>query len=114
VHELAVSVNLTTTVRVQSFQLQHADALPPGLADLEGLEVQLRRGGTDPVTVFLTRQAWEKTVRLAYTLADLVAGMAPDAPRFEWRRRNLTRSGTGEFSEWQSMASGDLFATPTI
>ncbi|RCG29801.1 hypothetical protein DQ384_19745 [Sphaerisporangium album] len=112
VHELAATVNLDTTVRVRSFQLQHAADLPPELAGLEGLEVQLRRGGTDPVTVYLTREEWDKTVHLAYTLADLVAGMSPDAPRFEWRRRNLTRTGTGPFSAWEQMAGGDLYATP--
>ncbi|MET8146658.1 hypothetical protein ABZU32_40685 [Sphaerisporangium sp. NPDC005288] len=112
VHELAATVNLDTTVRVRSFQLQHADGLPPALADLEGLEVQLRRGGTEPVTVFLTREEYEKTVRLAYTLADLVAGMSPDAPRFEWRRRNLTRAGTGAFSAWEPMTGGDLYVPP--
>jgi hypothetical protein len=112
VHELAASGSLSTKLRVTSFQLQHPDNLPADLADLGGLEIQIRHGSQPASTVYLTRDEASKTVPLGYSLADVLAGASPDTPRFEWRRRNMTSKGNGPFSTWEQVTGAELFATP--
>jgi hypothetical protein len=113
VHELAASTSQPTSVRVTSYQLAHPDNLPASLADLYGIEVEVRIGTRPAVTAFLTRTEPDKTIGLALLIGDLVAGADPQQPSFEWRRRNLATSGTGEFSIWQTTSGRELFVTPT-
>jgi hypothetical protein len=53
-----------------------------------------------------------KTVGLSLLIGDLVGGADPRQPKFDWRRRNLATSGTGEFSAWQTTIGRELFVTP--
>jgi hypothetical protein len=112
VHELAASGTLTTSIRVESFQLKHPENLGPDLADVFGVEVQVRRGAQTPISAFLTRDEPDKSVPLAFTIADLVSGATPDAPQFDWRRRNMTPKGNGPFSAWERVVGKELFVTP--
>jgi hypothetical protein len=114
VHQLAGTTVAGTTVRVRSFQLANPASLPPAIADLYGLEVQIRRVNRPPVTAFLTTDEPEKTVGLTLLIGDLVAGVDPQQPTFEWRRRNLRAAGTGEFSEWETVTGRELFVTPVV
>jgi len=112
VHELAASGSMHAALRVRSYQLQHPDQLPAALTDLYALEVQVRRPNGAPVTVFLSRDEPEKTAQIGFTVGDLLGGATPGAPTYEWRRRNLTGAGTGQFSEWETLSGAELFVTP--
>ena len=94
-----------------SLQLANPASLPP---DLHGFEVQVRRGQARPVTVFLTREEHDKIVQLRLLIGDLVAGVDPQQPTFEWRRRNMIGAGVGEFSAWEEMTGRELFVTPVL
>ena len=54
---------------MKSYQLEHPDVLPEPLADVFGVEVQLRRGEAEPVTIFLTRDQPASTVQVSFSLA---------------------------------------------
>ena len=112
VHELAASGSLQSALRVRSYQLQHPENLPPALADLYALDVEIRRIGGTPVTVFLSRDEPEKTAQIGFTVADLLGGATPGAPTYEWRRRNQTPAGTGAFSDWETISGNELYVTP--
>jgi peptidoglycan hydrolase-like protein with peptidoglycan-binding domain len=114
VHQLAASSTAVTTIRVRSFQLAHPENLPPDLTNLYGLEVQIRREQRPAVTAYLTREEPDKSVTLNLLIGDLVAGVNPQQPTFDWRRRNMTAAGPGEFSAWETVTGQELFATPTI
>lgn len=114
VHELAAATIADTTVRVRSFQLAHPENLPPALADLYGMEVQIRRAERQPVTAYLTREEPDKLVTLTLLIGDLVAGVDPQQPTFDWRRRNMTPAGPGEFSPWETVTGRELFVTPVL
>jgi peptidoglycan hydrolase-like protein with peptidoglycan-binding domain len=114
VHQLAAATTAATTVRVRSVQLAHPESLPPGLTDLYQLDVQIRRDQRPPVTAYLTREEPDKTVTLSLLIGDLVAGVDPQQPTFDWRRRNVSPAGPGEFSEWETVTGRELFATPVI
>lgn len=112
VHELATATAQPTSIRVTSYQLAHPENLPAPLADVYGLEVEVRLGERAPVTVFLTRAEPDKAVGLALLIGDLLGGADPRQPTVSWRRRNLATAGTGEFSAWQTTTGRELFATP--
>ena len=112
-HDLGASADLSSTVEVRSYQLEHPDVLPEPLADVFGVEVQLRRGEAEPVTIFLTRDQPGSTVQVSFSLADIIAGARPEQPKFSWRRRNLAGKGTGEWSEWETIIGRQLFISPT-
>jgi hypothetical protein len=111
-HELGASTDLKSSVVVRSYQLEHPDTLPESHKDVFGLEVQLRRGEAEPVTLFVTRDEPQTTVQVSFSLADIMAGANPEQPKFSWRRRNMAGSGTGEWSEWETIVGQQLFAAP--
>jgi hypothetical protein len=86
--------------------------LPPALANVYAIEVQLRRGSNEPITVTLETAAPEKTVDVAFSLPDLLGGMRPEQPTFEYRRRNLSFAGTGEWSAWETVTGRELHIVP--
>jgi hypothetical protein len=112
VHELGMSTGLMSRVSVSSYQLKHPESLPPELADVFGIDVEIRRGSAQPVTVSLTRDAPEATSDIPFGFSDLVADLHPDQPKFEYRRRNLATKGTGSFSAWESVMGRNLLITP--
>ncbi len=97
---------------MRSYQLQHPDQLPAALAGLYAIEVQVRRPGGTEVTVFLSLDEPEKVAQVGFTVGDLLGGATPGAPTYEWRRRNQTGAGTGEFSDWEQLTGTELFVTP--
>jgi hypothetical protein len=111
-HELGASTDLKSSVVVRSYQLEHPDTLPESHKDVFGLEVQLKRGDADPVTLFVTRDEPQATVQVSFSLADIMAGANPEQPKFSWRRRNMAGAGTGEWSEWETIVGQQLFAAP--
>ncbi|MET8112792.1 hypothetical protein [Streptomyces prasinus] len=112
VHELGMSTGLMARVNVSSYQLKHPEALPPELADVFGIDVEIRRGSAQAVTVSLTRDAPEATSDIPFGFQDLIADLHPDQPKFEYRRRNLAAKGTGTFSPWESVVGRNLLVTP--
>ena len=99
---------------VRSYQLEHPETRPPALADVFGLEVEIRRSAdAKPVTVFLTTDQPKLDVQVSFSLSDIVAGARPEQPTFEWRRRNMAGSGNGEWSEWSTITGRQLFVSPT-
>ncbi|MGB0113400.1 MAG: hypothetical protein WBP59_09295 [Ilumatobacteraceae bacterium] len=112
-HDLGPSSDLSSAVEARSYQLEHPDVLPETHADLFGIEVQLKRGEAEPITVFLTRDQPASTVQVSFTLADVLAGARPEQPKFEWRRRNMAGAGTGEWSDWETIVGRQLFISPT-
>ncbi len=111
-NELASTTQLKTTVRLWSTPLKHIEMLPPALANVYAIEVQLRRGSNEPITVTLETAAPEKTVDVAFSLPDLLGGMRPEQPTFEYRRRNLSFAGTGEWSAWETVTGRELHIVP--
>ncbi|MFF7352056.1 MULTISPECIES: hypothetical protein [Streptomyces] len=112
VHELGTSTGLVAHVNVSSYQLKHPETLPPELADVFGIDVEMRRGSAEAVTVSLTRDAPEATSDIPFGFSDLVADLHPDQPKFEYRRRNVATKGTGPFSPWESVVGRNLLVTP--
>ncbi|WP_225830095.1 hypothetical protein [Streptomyces sp. NK08204] len=112
VHELGTSTGLVARVIVSSYQLKHPESLPPELADMFGIDVEMRRGSADAVTVSLTRDTPEASADIPFGFSDLVAGLRADQPKFEYRRRNVATKGTGPFSPWESVVGRNLLVTP--
>lgn len=96
---------------MRCYQLEHAERLAGELVGLVQ-EVQLRRRGGEPITVFLSAEEPAKSVQVAFTVAELLGGATPGAPSYEFRRRNQTADGTGVFSAWEAIAGTELFVTP--
>jgi peptidoglycan hydrolase-like protein with peptidoglycan-binding domain len=114
VHRLAATTTEGASIHVRSFQLAHPENLPPDLGGLYGLEVQIKRGDRQPVTAYLTTEEPDKTVMLTLLINDLVAGVDPQQPTFDWRRRNMTAAGAGEFAAWETVTGRELFVTPVV
>jgi hypothetical protein len=113
-HDTGGSGSVASTVDLRCYQLQHPESMPPALADVYGLEVQLRRSeGAAAVTAFLTKDQPDAQVQVAFTLADILSGAKPEQPTFQWRRRNKAGAGDGEWSEWESITGRQLFVSPT-
>jgi len=105
---------VSSEVELRCYQLEHPDVLPAELAGVFGLEVQLRRSETaEPITAFLTRDQPSIRVQVGFTLADIMAGARPEQPAFQWRRRNMTGAGSGDWSAWESITGRQLFLSPT-
>ncbi|MFD9541902.1 hypothetical protein [Streptomyces sp. NPDC060022] len=112
VHELGTSTGLVARVNVSSYQLKHPESLPPELADVFGIDVEVKRGTSEAVTVSLNRDTSEASLDIPFGFSDLVADLHPDQPKFEYRRRNVATKGTGEFSPWESVVGKNLHITP--
>ena len=113
-YDTGTTGSISSTVEVRSYQLEHPESLPPELLGIFGLEVAVRRSAeARPITVFLTTDQPKLEVQLAFTLADIVAGMRPEQPSYEWRRRNMSGTGNGAWSEWASISGRQLFVSPT-
>ncbi|GAA5204767.1 hypothetical protein [Microbacterium jejuense] len=105
---------VSSEVEVRCYQLEHPDVLPPDLSGVFGLEVQLRRSETaESITAFLTRDQPSMRVQVGFTLGDIMAGARPEQPTFQWRRRNMTGAGSGQWSPWESITGRQLFLSPT-
>ncbi|HEX5858604.1 MAG TPA: hypothetical protein VFY91_10905 [Microbacterium sp.] len=112
-HDTGTSGTVSSAVNVRCYQLEHPEVLPPALADVFGLEVQLRRSETaEAVTVFLTRDQASADVQVAFTLGDIMAGAKPEQPTFQWRARNMAGAGNGAWSEWAAITGRQLFVSP--
>ena len=57
-----------------------------------------------PIDVSLVIGAAEQKVQVAFTLADLVAGMSPDQPTFRYRCKNIFAAG--EAATWPDLSAG--------
>lgn len=113
-YDTGTTGSVSSSVEVRSYQLEHPESLPPELAGVFGLEVEIRRSATArPVTLFLTTDQPKLEAQVSFSLADIVAGMRPEQPTYEWRRRNMGREGNGEWSEWASITGRQLFVSPT-
>jgi hypothetical protein len=113
IQELAASANLASSVHVWSFLLQHPDQIPQSLAGLIGIHVQVQKGDGTPVDVRLVIGAAEQTVQIAFTLADLVAGMLPEQPTFQYRCKNIFAAGEAPtWGDWQTNTGRDLIVFP--
>jgi hypothetical protein len=113
VHELASATHLNTTAHIVSFLLKHPDQIPQSLAGLIGVHVQIKTGTADPVDSYLTTDTPEQTVQIGFSFADLLAGLKPDEPTFQWRRCNMFAAKEGDWSDWATNTGRDLFVTPT-
>jgi hypothetical protein len=111
-NELASSTRFTTILRLWSTPLRRVELLPPALADVYGIEVQVRRGSGEPLSVTLETEAPDKKIEVAFSLADLMAELHLGQPTVDIRRRNLSFSGTGEWSEWQTSSGRELHVVP--
>lgn len=114
IHELVTSGSITTTVKVRSYLLQHPETLPPAVADVFGLEVQVERGSGTPLTVVITRDEPEKTTDVAFSFTDLLAGIRPDSPELRVRRRNLVPTGASGWGAWESVVGREIFLSPVL
>jgi hypothetical protein len=112
-HDTGASGDVASTIYVRCYQLEHPEVLPAELSDVFGLELQMRRTeDAEPITVFLTRDQPSTTVQVGFTLRDILAGAKPEQPKFKWRRRNMAGSGTGEWSDWDSIIGRQLLVAP--
>lgn len=112
-HDTGSAGTVSSAVNVRCYQLEHPEVLPPALADVFGLEVQLRRSeSAEAITVFLTRDQAAADVQVAFTLSDIMAGAKPEQPTFEWRARNMAGAGNGPWSEWAAITGRQLFVSP--
>jgi hypothetical protein len=114
IHELAGASGISSTVRVRSFALAHMDQLPAQLANkLVGIHVQLQRGADKPIDAFLTADQSQQDVQLALSFSDLVAGLSPTEPSFQWRQANIYAVSTGPWSDWTQNTGPQLFVVPS-
>jgi hypothetical protein len=113
IHELAGASGLSSTVRVRCFALAHIDQLPGDLANkLVGIHVQLQRADK-PIDAFLTADQSQQDVQLALSFSDLVAGLSPTQPSFQWRQANMYAGSTGPWSDWTQNTGTQLFVVPS-
>lgn len=113
-YDTGTTGSVSASVEVRCYQLEHPETIPAELTGLFGLEVELRRSdGAAPVTVFLTTDQPRLSVQVSFSLSDIVAGMRPEQPTFQWRRRNMSGSGTGDWSDWATITGRQLFVAPT-
>jgi hypothetical protein len=113
IHELAGASGISSTVRVRCFALAHIDQLPGDLANkLVGIHVQLQRADK-PIDAFLTADQSQQDIQLALSFADLVAGLSPTQPSFQWRQANMYAGSTGPWSDWTQNTGTQLFVVPS-
>jgi hypothetical protein len=113
-YDTGTTGSVSSSVEVRSYQLEHPETRPPELAGVFGLEVEIRRSAeAKPVTVFLTTDQPKLEVQVSFSLSDIVAGARPEQPTFEWRRRNMSGAGNGEWSDWATITGRQLFVSPT-
>ena len=113
-YDTGTTGSVSSSVEVRCYQLEHPESLPTELAGVFGLEVEIRRSAdARPVTVFLTKDQPKLDVQVSFSLRDIVAGARPEQPTYEWRRRNMSGAGNGEWSEWSTITGRQLFISPT-
>lgn len=112
IHNLAAASPLTTTITVSSYQLAHPENLPSAHPRIFALDSEIRRDNGEPVSITITRDTPSAETTVPFTFADLVAGLRPDQPRFEYRVRYQEPEGAGPWSDWTSFAGTQLRITP--
>lgn len=113
VNELASTTQMNSTAHLVSYLLKHPDQIPQSLAGLIGIHVQLKSGTSTPIDTYLTTDSPEQTVQVAFSFSDLLAGLNPDEPTFQWRRCNMFAAKEDSWSDWATNTGRDLFVTPT-
>lgn len=111
-HQLASRSNMRSKVRLSSYLLEHPDDLRRNFPDVYGIQVQLRRGTNPPITASLTIAQPSTTVDVDFSLIDLLQGMRPELPTFEYHRRNMLNSRVGDWSEWETITGRELQIVP--
>jgi hypothetical protein len=100
-------------VTVESTQLRFFDRLSDAdkekLADVVGLEVQVRRVGSARIeSVRLSREAPSKDVLLSRTIADFLADRSGLSSQFQYRKRLVHIDHADDWSEWSDESGSDL------
>jgi hypothetical protein len=113
VHELASASHLNSAAHLVSYLLKHPDQIPESLKGLIGIHVQVKTGTANPVDAFLTTDTPEQTLQIGFSFSDMLAGLKPESPSFQWRRCNMFAAKEGDWSDWGTNTGRDLFVTPT-
>jgi peptidoglycan hydrolase-like protein with peptidoglycan-binding domain len=112
IHTLAAASPLTTSVTVSSYQLAHPENLPSAHPRIFALDTEIRRGSSPSVRVTLTRETSSATASIPFSFDDIVAGLRPDQPRFDYRVRYEDPDGPGPWTDWTSFVGRQLQVTP--
>jgi peptidoglycan hydrolase-like protein with peptidoglycan-binding domain len=113
IHTLAAASPLTTSVTVSSYQLAHPDNLPSAHPRIFALDTEIRRGQSPSVRVTITREAPSAAASIPFSFDDIVAGLRPDQPRFDYRVRYEDPDGPGPWTEWTQFVGRELRVTPS-
>jgi hypothetical protein len=112
IHTLAAASPLTASVTVSSYQLAHPENLPSAHPRIFALDTEIRRGSSPSVRVTLTREAPSATASIPFSFDDIVAGLRPDQPRFDYRVRYEDPDGPGPWTDWSQFVGRQLQVTP--
>ena len=112
VHALASATGASTAVHLSCYLLHHPDQIPPALAGLIGLKVQVQRPNGPVLDVPLTLDKPEADLTLPYSFADLLGGASLDQPSVTYRSCIMFPDHLGPWSEWLSNIGRDLTITP--
>ena len=112
VHALAAATGASTTLHLSCYLLRHADQIPPALAGLIGVKVQVKRRDGPALDMPLTRDKPEGDLVLPYSLADLLAGASLDQPSITYRIASVFPDHTGPWTDWLPNTGCDLLVTP--
>lgn len=111
-HQLGSQSSINSRVRLWSYLLKHPDELREHFPKVYGVEVELRRGSGPPIKATLTLDQPETATEIGFSLIDLLNGLRPDLPSFEYRRRNLRADGLGPWTDWEAMVGREIQIVP--
>jgi peptidoglycan hydrolase-like protein with peptidoglycan-binding domain len=112
IHTLAAASPLTTSVTVSSYQLAHPENLPSAHPRIFALDTEIRRGSSPSVRITLTRETPSAAASIPFSFDDIVAGLRPDQPRFDYRVRYEDPDGPGPWTDWTPFVGRQLQVTP--
>lgn len=111
-HELVGGTNVNASAHFECYLLKHVDQIPPSLANLLAMQVEVQHGTGAIITVPLTRDVPAADVNIPYTFQELLAGVSLDQPTFQYRAKCIYPDHAGPLSDWTSNTGRNVLVTP--
>jgi hypothetical protein len=110
--DLVATSGVNATAHFNCYLLKHTGEIPPSLANLLGMQIEVQHGAGAVVNVPLTRDTPSMDVAIPYTVAELLAGASLSQPTFQYRAKSIFPDHAGPFSDWIAYTGDHVEITP--
>jgi hypothetical protein len=110
---LVSTSGLKATAHFNCYLLKHPDQIPPALANLIGVQIEVKHTDDGPtLSVPLTRDSPALDAGIPYSFAEFLAGESLSEPTFKYRVKSVFTDHVGQFGDWIPQTGGIVEVTP--